>query len=536
MKIRINSFQRLFKEFFSGFVVFLIPIVFFLKPYNLKQLATLEIFIIIESLVFILFFLILISFLINLLILKIFKIQSHSIFIICCFGFYLLFFFVPIHEILAKTIFQNGYAGFFTLFLLFLIWLSTFFLILYSKKFNIFFTRSLIVFASINIIISISSYPKYLNDIWNSKTDNNKIKISQNTIKSEEINAAITKNKKNYQNIYYIIMDEMMSLESSAKVNIINETQKIQMKNDLQQLGYKYIDQSYSSYNSSHLTLASIMEIDYPATELTPTYNNIKNFFPLMMYQNEKSILLPEIINKLGSKFIWVGNNNRPCLEWGNNPWNCTYNNNTKKLKLFIRTIYHNTPLEMFIYNFFSANTTTELLLSEDLTLSSYPRYAKNSKLNENSKFVFIDRLFPHAPYNVTKECNPRINEKNINQEFGFKSNYQCALRKILDFTKYISKEDPRAIVVFQGDHGHIDLLKKNSISDSILYRASIFNAIKAPEKCFKKFGKPNSTVNTIRFVLNCAYGFEFPFRQVIHYGEFPRDSAFGIKRLLKFK
>ena len=34
----------------------------------------------------------------------------------------------------------------------------------------------------------------------------------------------------------------------------------------------------------------------------------------------------------------------------------------------------------------------------------------------------------------------------------------------------------------------------------------------------FQKFGKPHSTVNTIRFVLNCAYGLELPYLDIIHY------------------
>ena len=41
-----------------------------------------------------------------------------------------------------------------------------------------------------------------------------------------------------------------------------------------------------------------------------------------MMYQNKKSILLPDLINKLEGKFIWVGNVHRPCLEWEDQSWN----------------------------------------------------------------------------------------------------------------------------------------------------------------------------------------------------------------------
>ena len=123
----------------------------------------------------------------------------------------------------------------------------------------------------------------------------------------------------------------MMSLELAAKINIIDE---IQSKKKLQQLDLTYVDQSYSSYNQSFLTIASIMEIDYPTTEITPI--RIKKFFPMMMYQNKKSILLPDLINKLEGKFIWVGNVHRPCLEWEDQSWNCTYRIMSRNLEFLL--------------------------------------------------------------------------------------------------------------------------------------------------------------------------------------------------------
>jgi len=305
-------------------------------------------------------------------------------------------------------------------------------------------------------------------------------------------------------------MDSMMSLELAAKINIINE---IQSKKELQQLDLTYVDQSYSSYNQSFLTIASIMEIDYPTTEITPPYKDKKGFFPMMMYQNKKSILLPDLINKLGSEFTWVGNVHRPCLEWEDQSWNCTYPNYIKKLRVLVRTIYYNTPLEKFVYYIFAEGG--------DLRLTYYLKYMEKSKKDYNSKFVFIDLMLPHVPFNVTKNCSPRAENKNTYE--GYKESYQCALKEISDFTTYLSKEDPKAIIVFQGDHGFvipekIKTRKDKITSEQLLYRASIFNAVKAPKECFKKFGKPYTSVNTIRFVLNCAYGFDFPYREIIHY------------------
>ena len=82
-----------------------------------------------------------------------------------------------------------------------------------------------------------------------------------------------------------------------------------------------------------------------------------------------------------------------------------------------------------------------------------------------------------------------------------------------------INNADPEAIVVFQSDHGSLvwndlELTEK----EKYLFAGSVFNAIKAPEICFEKYGLPKTTVNTIRFALNCAYGFKLPYRKNIHY------------------
>ena len=94
-------------------------------------------------------------------------------------------------------------------------------------------------------------------------------------------------------------------------------------------------------------------------------------------------------------------------------------------------------------------------------------------------------------------------------------------MQEIISFMEYISVEDPEAIVVFQADHGlHAFEISNKLIKNNtdVTHRANVFNAIKAPESCFDKFGEPYSTVNTIRFVLNCSYGIDLPYKKIIHY------------------
>ena len=75
LKVKVNFFQILLKEFFSGFVVFMIPVVAFFKPHNLRELATFETHIIVESLFIVMFLLIIASIFLHFTITKIFKIN-----------------------------------------------------------------------------------------------------------------------------------------------------------------------------------------------------------------------------------------------------------------------------------------------------------------------------------------------------------------------------------------------------------------------------------------------------------------------------
>ena len=99
------------------------------------------------------------------------------------------------------------------------------------------------------------------------KTENNYSK--QEVLNITELSNSFSKENTNVKNIYFIILDAMMSLENAETLKIIKKDNIIKKINTL---GIKYIANSHSSYNYTHLTLASIMEINYLNLE---TNNNI---------------------------------------------------------------------------------------------------------------------------------------------------------------------------------------------------------------------------------------------------------------------
>ena len=99
----------------------------------------------------------------------------------------------------------------------------------------------------------------------------------------------------------------------------------------------------------------------------------------------------------------------------------------------------------------------------------------------------------------------------------GYKNSYLCVLSEIENFANFIKKKDSDALIAIMGDHGTYIASKSELIKDKVFYRANVFNAIKAPEECFNKFGLPRTSVNVTRFLLNCAYGLDLIYKDIVH-------------------
>jgi hypothetical protein len=170
-----------------------------------------------------------------------------------------------------------------------------------------------------------------------------------------------------------------------------------------------------------------------------------------------------------------------------------------------------NTPLPKILKKLFKDT------MSQD-SISPVLELIDTSGLPKNQFFAYIHHDSPHSPYLQTANCEPTTYFKENFK--GYEASYQCVLKMIQKFMRRINKIDPEAIVIFQGDHGprveDLDLALNKK--ETYQFEGQIFNAIKAPKICFERFGSPKTNVNTMRFALNCAYGFKLPFRENIHY------------------
>ena len=268
----------------------------------------------------------------------------------------------------------------------------------------------------------------------------------------------------------------------------------------------KYIENSFSNYKDSYLTLASIFYMDYPIIENDTPYLDRNNFFPGMLWPKAKKNKLLNNLNDSNFSFFWAGNSSAFC-KTRSKFINCLSSDPTRKYTNILLKFYLNTPVYKIFYKF-NLLPVNSYYPSDDLL-----KDINKNKYNLNN-FFFIHNLSPHAPYLFNEDCsknneyNPQL--KNSAIENGYKKNYICSLKKIKNILNSINQIDSDAIIVIQADHGwNEDLGIEFNEHEKIIYRAKIFNAIKAPEKCFQDFGLPLTNINTIRFIMNCALGYD---------------------------
>jgi hypothetical protein len=512
------NLQGRFSTIFIGILIFFIPFFTFLSPENLKQISSSDVFEIFLSLLFFLFLIFISSFCIEVLSKLLFK-KKIIIFPFLCLGFYVNFLYMPYTEFLQEILIAIfGFSvmdpnttlltlthqeGAFILFELFCVAF-----IVLGAKFNSFSLRMILIFSIFMLIKAVIPLVGYL-------AQNTKI----NPVISYEIKSNNFDQDKVLinRNIYYIILDGMLALDPAQNLSIARK------KNVLDRLSnseLKYINQSMSSYSGTYLTLASIMLTDYPVIPTSPKYPNTRNFFPRMMVQQETELPLISFLNRANSSFFWSGNSWASCNS--SNQWSCI-NSPSELATKNSSKFYLSTPFVMIYKRIF--NTLNQS------SIDKFLKYIDKFGKPKTSFFALIHHFSPHSPHLVTNECEPTNSSKYFNRNFeGYKASYECVLKKIEIFMKKINNIDPEAIVIFQADHGwygfDIDFTK----NEENLLRAKIFNAIKAPESCFEKYGLPRTNVNSIRFALNCAYGFKLPYRQNIHYKNFyEKDPLFGL-------
>ncbi len=486
-------------------IFFLLPSIFFLNPNNLKQLFYSEIFII--------------SIIPVILMISLFLIDKFLYFLLKKNFFYIIIFYSSL------LYFSSFFYTFVTKYIFYfqILILLTFFI--FTKKYSEIFFKTIIIFFIINLFYLIFNINK----------------SDQTNVISYDDSYSYYKNEdKIDNNIYFIILDGMNSIERMTDNNINLSKKFKNFKKNLIKNDYIYLENSFSSYNTTYLSLASIFYNNYPVNENSNQYLNRDLFFPNFFIKNHNNISLINFLENNNYNFSWIGNNFRPdslapqhSLLKNKNLISKYLYQNISLIFLFFENSYIDGILRKIIN---LKNKDTKNIDNNDAILK-LTNFINSKNFHKSSKnYFFVHHIYPHTPFVLNKDCTYK---KQVDENFenGYLDNYLCTLNKINDLINLLSKKDPNSIVVLQADHGW-ELNKKNSQDPQYLFtkdRIEIFNAVKLPEK-YKKFAtKKLDNVNTSRLLNSIILNVEpklLEKKTFFGYYEFQNSANYGKVKL----
>ena len=482
----------------------LITIIFAIKPFEFIASNIMVSNNFIDLLYPLLFSIILIIILISIFYLCSFWLKrEHLIRIILIMGFlfYFQFYWIGISDIFTSTFadsskFIGKYVSLFLIFLIsIVIGLSC-----QNKKFlkYTFIITTLVLLSQIGLSI----------------TNFNKNTIAENISPQSYDSGILTNEKISKNNVYYIILDGMTSLDYLQTHSSINTIEYSNFIDNIEDINFHHLPESKSAYNITYLTLASILNLDYFPNDFF--YSDRFSFFPFMLYEKNPPKLVKELA-ELDYKFFYSGNsgwaNCRPeiienaiCLN--------------KRHKNILKRYFSNESMVTFFRDSLIFRVQDIILGNKNLQIDGinnfYASIGDDISPNQSS-FYFIHNLSPHPPY-FDNSCV--INLGSGKKEWGIIENYHqsinCVLKELFIVLEKINDKDPNGIVVIQGDHGtefNYDWKKNPEILnyENLHERFSIFNAIKLPENCEKPMSLQYDNVDTIKLVMSCIYQTKAP-------------------------
>ena len=314
----------------------------------------------------------------------------------------------------------------------------------------------------------------------------------------------IDSNQKSKENIYYFILDGMTSLKyfnesfPEKKDIFLNH-----YANYLKSNNYTIHQNTQSNYNSTYLSMAALLSLDYPVTDLSDKYFGRANFWPYLMTNPNKKPRLISILEENDMSFKWYGNITASCKNYSYDKNFCPKDSVSNFFYVF-NSFFKKTPLITFLRKFFPKFMLAGYGASTD-TINNFLNDFDNLDISKK-KFYLIHHLAPHPPYIHNSDCS--LKDKSLsfvtdNNYGGYKDSYLCALKRIEQAVKMLSEKDPKSLVVFTADHGWI-LKDKDNLKNKQMLKFDIFNAFKINEKCKQFISNKIDAISTIRLVLGC--------------------------------
>ena len=535
-----SSLLLKYKFFLISLIIFFTPYIEFIN-FNFTSIDSF----VVKTLIYTIFFFTILSFIISYISKKKFNKKFSEVFYLCSLIIYFFFNYDKLKVVSTLLIKNTSYhfMGELSVMLIFLISMAM--IVFFNKIKKSWFINFLNTFIIFFFILNLFTFFSLQKEQQKNKIENPKIFSDLKYFTKDEIKKIL--NNKNNKNIYYIIMDAAVSL------NIYNDhIKKINVEkiiSDFKEDNFTYIHNVDSSYNSKAWTLSQIINLNYFKKDENNLQNVIiKQKFPyIFRYFSESP--LGKTLDEINYNFYWLGNSKITCSSY--NASLCFPNKKgveTLKRLLSLNKgdpITQNYVLSNFLQKtpyidfnnkfFFLGKSARESALFVNDALNNYMKFLPKLKKEKKKHFTFIHAELPrlyylpfYNPLTYNEDCSMLIHSKEEIKDLKRKSimltplewrtyeftkplyekNYQCMLKRIKEFTKFINQFDPDAMIVIQSDHGTHDAPKL--LDDQGEYLNKIFTLVKISNECEDNLSNKIDNINAIRLLLSCATNQKF--------------------------
>ena len=528
-----------YKLFLISSICFVIPYIEFIN-FNFTSIDSF----VVRTLFYTIIFFILISFIISSILKFFFNKKFSEVFYLCSLIIFFSFNYDKLKVVSTHLLKNTSYhfMGELSIMLVFLI--SVAMIVFFNKIKKSWFINFLNTYIIFFFILNLFNFFSLQKEQKKNKIENPKIFSDLKYFTKDEVKKILS--NKNNKNIYYIIMDGAVSL------NVYNDhIKKINLEkiiSDFKEDNFTYIHNVNSSYDYTVWTLSQIINLSYFKDK-----NNLQNFiikekYPeIFRYFSESP--LGKTLDEINYNFYWLGHSRLGCSSY--NASLCFPNKkgvDTLKRLLSLNKanpINQNYVLSNFLQKtpfidfnnkfFFLGKSARESTLSANDALNNYMKFSPKLKKEKKKHFTFIHAELPrlfylpvYSPLTYNEDCSMLIHSKEEIKDLKRKSimlaplewrtyeftkplyekNYQCMLKRIKEFTKFINQFDPDAMIVIQSDHGTLDNPKL--LDDQGEYLHKIFTLVKISNECEGNLSNKIDNINAIRLLLSCATNQKF--------------------------
>ncbi len=306
--------------------------------------------------------------------------------------------------------------------------------------------------------------------------------------------------------IYFIVADEYAG---NTQLKEIFQFDNFAFENELRNRGFHIVQNSYSNYNYTPFSVASILNMSY----LNLKDTNRKEADVKYVYEVIRDNQTLQYLTANGYKFY-----NHSVFNFNGNPARTEATFLPDKARLITSQTFLSRMDRDIGFNLitrFKSKVALKRITYFNRQNNNYSydlTWSLAEERTKKPKFVYTHLMMPHYPYYYDKDGKEQPYEtlmegKQVDTK-AYTEYLQYANKKLLSLIDHIRTSSAAPpIIIFMGDHGFRHFEKPIERR----YYFMNMNALYMPQKNYTAFADSSSTVNHFRKILNTQFNLQMP-------------------------